>query len=69
MTANDGKQRIAEAADGDLLGRAEFLERMAIVCRQQASLESRVRYVETAVQGQERRLDSIELRLDQLEQA
>jgi hypothetical protein len=56
-------------ADGDLLGWAEFLERMAIVYRQQASLESRVRYVETAVQEQERRLDSIEIRLDQLEQA
>jgi hypothetical protein len=56
-------------ADGDLLAWAEFLERMAIVYRQQASLESRVRYVETAMQEQERRLDSIELRLDQLEQA
>jgi hypothetical protein len=56
-------------ADGDLLGWAEFLERLAIIYRQQASLDSRVRYVETAVQGQERRLDSIGLRLDQLEQA
>jgi hypothetical protein len=56
-------------ADGDLLGWAEFLERMAIVYRQQASLEARVRYMETAGQQQERRLDSIELRLDQLEKA
>jgi hypothetical protein len=56
-------------ADGDLLGWAEFLERMAIVYRQQASLESRVRYVETAAQSVERRLDSIELRLDQVEKA
>lgn len=56
-------------ADGDLLGWAEFLERMSIVYRQQASLESRVRYVETAWQGQERRLDSIELRLEALERA
>jgi hypothetical protein len=55
--------------DGDLLGWAEFLERMAIAYRQQASLESRVRYMETAFQEQERRLDSIEIRLDQLEQA
>lgn len=42
---------------------------MSIVYRQQASLESRVRYVETAVQGQERRLDSMELRLEALEKA
>ena len=56
-------------ADGDLLGWAEFLERMTIVYRQQASLESRVRYMETAIQGQERRLDSIELRLEALEKA
>jgi hypothetical protein len=47
-------------ADGDLLGWAEFLERMAIVYRQQASLESRVRYVETAAQSVERRLDELE---------
>jgi hypothetical protein len=56
-------------ADGDLLDWAEFLKRMAVVYRQQASLESRVRYIETTFQEQERRLDSIELRLDQLEQA
>jgi hypothetical protein len=56
-------------ADGDLLGWAEFLERMALVYRQQASLESRVRYVETASQGYERRLDTLELRLDAVEQS
>jgi hypothetical protein len=56
-------------ADGDLLGWAEFLERMAIVYRQQASLESRVRYLETALQQQERRLDRIELQLDHVEKS
>jgi hypothetical protein len=55
--------------DGDLLSWAEFLERPAIVYRQQASLESRVRYIETAAQSVERRLDSIQLRLDELEKA
>ena len=56
-------------ADGDLLGWAEFLERMAIVYRQQAGLESRVRSIEAATRGYEARLDSFELRLDQLEKA
>jgi hypothetical protein len=42
---------------------------MAIVYRQQASLESRMRFIETAAQSVERRLESIELWLDQLEQA
>jgi hypothetical protein len=56
-------------ADDDLLGWAEFLERMALVYRQQASLESRVHYVETTSQGHERRLDNVELRLEALERA
>jgi hypothetical protein len=42
---------------------------MAIVYREQASLESRVRYIETAIQEQERQLDRIELRLDHVEKA
>ena len=56
-------------ADDDLLGWAEFLERMALVYRQQASLESRMRYVETASQGHESRLDALEVRLDAVEQS
>jgi BRO family, N-terminal domain len=56
-------------ADDDLLGWAEFLERMALVYRQQASLEARVRYVETASRGHESRLDAVELRLDAVEQS
>jgi hypothetical protein len=56
-------------ADDDLLSWAEFLERMALVYRQQASLESRVRYIETASQGHESRLDALEIRLDVIEQS
>jgi BRO family, N-terminal domain len=56
-------------ADDDLLGWAEFLERMAMVYRQQAHLEARVRYVETAARGQEARLESLELRVDAVEKA
>ena len=55
--------------DGDLLGRAEFLERMAMVYRQQASLEARVRALETAARGYEARLDNLEMRLDAVEKA
>jgi hypothetical protein len=56
-------------ADDDLLGWAEFLERMAIVYRQQATLESRMRYVETASHGHETRLNALELRLDAVEKS
>ncbi len=75
MTAPAPTTLIAQAwatdrpADGDLLGWAAFLEKLAIVYRQQASLESRVRYMEAASQGHERRLDNIELRLEALEKA
>ena len=56
-------------ADGDLLGWAEFLERVALVYRQQARLEARVSYLETASRGHESRLDALELRLDAVEQS
>jgi hypothetical protein len=56
-------------ADGDLLGWAAWLEKLALVYRQQASLEARVHVVETAARGYENRLESVELRLDAVEKA
>ena len=46
-----------------------WLEKLALMYRQQASLEARVRSVEIAAGGYETRLESSELRLDAVEKA
>ncbi|MGO8948007.1 MAG: Bro-N domain-containing protein, partial [Ktedonobacterales bacterium] len=54
-------------SDDDLLGWASFLERLAIVYREQASLESRVRYLEQDSITKQQRLDILEQRVARLE--
>ena len=54
----------AKPADGDLLGWAAWLEKLAAVYRQQASVESRVSYMEAGLRSHDQRLEDITLRLD-----
>jgi hypothetical protein len=55
-------------ADGDLLGWAAWLEKLALVYRQQAALESRVSYMEAGLRSHDQRLEDITLRLVRLEE-
>jgi BRO family, N-terminal domain len=56
-------------ADDDLLGMAEWYEQLAMVYRQQARLESRVKALEVTAHSQEQQLLDLGLRLDMIEEA
>jgi hypothetical protein len=56
-------------ADDDLLGMAEWYEQLARVYRQQANLESRLRFVESASRSQGLRLEELASRLERVEEA
>lgn len=56
-------------ADDDLLGMAEWYEQLARVYRQQANLESRLRFVESASRSQGLQLEELETRLQRIEEA
>ena len=53
--------------DEDFVAWADFLERMAVLYRRQAHVESRLRFVESTTAGHTEQLDSIQSRLDALE--
>jgi hypothetical protein len=56
-------------ADDDLLGMAEWYEQLARVYRQQANLESRLRFVESASRSQGLQLEDLVIRLEKVEEA
>jgi len=56
-------------ADDDLLGMADWYEQLARVYRQQANLESRLRFVESASRSQGLQLEELESRLQRIEEA
>jgi BRO family, N-terminal domain len=56
-------------ADDDLLGMAEWYEQLARVYRQQANLESRLRFVESASRSQGLQLEELTSRLQRVEEA
>jgi hypothetical protein len=56
-------------ADDDLLGMAEWYEQLARVYRQQANLESRLRFVESASRAQGLQLEELASRLERVEEA
>ncbi|MGO8950858.1 MAG: BRO family protein [Ktedonobacterales bacterium] len=53
--------------DDDFVGWADFLERMAVLYRRQAHVESRLRFVESTTAAHTEQLDSIRSRLEELE--
>jgi hypothetical protein len=53
--------------DGDLLGMADYYQQLSMVYRQQALLESRLRFVEVATRSQGEEITDIKMRLDELE--
>ena len=56
-------------ADDDLLGMAEWYEQLARVYRQQANLETRLRFVESASRSQGLQLEELASRLERMEEA
>ncbi len=55
--------------DDDLLGMAEWYEQLARVYRQQANLETRLRFVESASRSQGLQLEELASRLERMEEA
>lgn len=53
--------------DDDLLGMADYFQQLSMVYRQQAHLESRLRFVEVATRSQGEDITDIKIRLDELE--
>jgi septal ring factor EnvC (AmiA/AmiB activator) len=54
-------------ADDDLFGLAEYHEQLARIYQQQATLESRLRFVEVTSRSHDEQLTDIVIRLDELE--
>jgi hypothetical protein len=52
--------------DSDLLGMADYYQQLSMVYRQQAQLESRLRFVEVATRSQGEDITDIKIRLDEL---
>lgn len=61
------KIRQNRPADDDLLGMADYYQQLSMVYRQQALLESRLRFVEVATRSQGEDITDIKIRLDELE--
>ncbi len=53
--------------DNDFVAWADFLERMAVLYRRQAHVESRLRFVESTTAAHTEQLDSLQARLEALE--
>jgi hypothetical protein len=53
--------------DNDLLGMADYYQQLSMVYRQQARLESRLRFVEVATRSQGEDITDMKIRLDELE--
>jgi hypothetical protein len=53
--------------DSDLTGMADYYQQLSMVYRQQALLESRLRFVEVATRSQGEEITDLKIRLDELE--